>query len=228
MTDFQSFQWLLDSVIVQWFIAIILTISAILIIWQIRVQTNAQKGANFVKVIEMLNDEKMIQSIDALYVHSRLISKETDNKGKPVFTGIDDLKNTDESMPVDIKNHVIKVRETYHSVGVMLSTNLFDIIPFLMLQSSQVRDMWDLLSKNIKTVREQREKNKNDAPLLRGFEYLGELSNFWSIISYGEKSFLTNFPIFIPMPDSPLFVLRVFLYKKFQTNVKKKTKIKKR
>ena len=70
MIDFQSFQWLLDSVIVQWFIAIILTISAILIIWQIRVQTKAQKGTNFVKVIEMLNDEKMIQSIDALYVHS--------------------------------------------------------------------------------------------------------------------------------------------------------------
>ncbi len=227
MPEFPSFEWFNSSgEIAQWFVVVILIISAILIGRQIHVQTKTRKGANFVKVIEMLNDEKMINSIESLYTFSNLESRE-DKQGKIIFYGKDELKKLDKLLPVDIKNAVIKVRETYHAVGVMLGSNLIDIIPFLMLQSSQVRDMWNLLSENIENVRQERQKKENDVPHWKGFEYIGEIGNFWSIISLDEKRFLTSSPIFFPKPGNPIFNLRMYLHKKFGKNSMKKNKEKK-
>ena len=182
MPEFPSLEWFYDSgEIAQWFVVAVLIISAILISRQIHEQTKTRKGGNFVKVIEMLNDEKMVQSIESLYDFSNWQAK--DEHGDIIFSGADELRNPDNLLPLDVKNNVIKVRETYHSVGVMLGARLIDFIPFLMLQSSKVRDMWNLLSENINMVREERQKNKNDVPQWRGFEYVGELGNFWSIVS---------------------------------------------
>jgi len=220
MPEFPSLEWFYDSgEIAQWFVVAVLIISAILISRQIHEQTKTRKGGNFVKVIEMLNDEKMVQSIESLYDFSSWQAK--DEQGDIIFSGADELRNPDNLLPLDVKNNVIKVRETYHSVGVMLGARLIDFIPFLMLQSSKVRDMWNLLSENINMVREERQKNKNDVPQWRGFEYVGEMGNFWSIVSLDEKMFFTTNPFFLPKPGTPFFRLRIYLYEKFSKNSKK-------
>ena len=213
MAQFSPLDWFQSNIdLAQWFVVGILVISAILIIWQISEQTKSRKGSNFVKVIELLTDEKMLRSVEAIYNFSKYESKEKDSQGIPVFRGIEELKKSDHALPKDIKNAVIKIREIYHSVGVMLGTRLVDRIPFLMLQSSQARDMWELLVENIEKVREERMRNENDVPLWMGFEFLGKLTYYWSIISFGEKMFLTGYPIFIPMPDSSAYRFRIFLH----------------
>lgn len=222
MPEFPSFEWFNSSgEIAQWIVIAILSISALLIGRQIHEQTKTRKGANFVNVIQMLNAEKMIISIESLYTFSNLVSKD-EKQVKIIFSGKDELKKPDKFLPSDIKNHVIKVRETYHAVGVMLGARLIDVIPFLMLQSSQVRDMWSLLSENIEFVREERQKKENDVPQWRGFEYIGKLCSFWSMISFDEKKFFTSYPIFLPKPGNPFFNLRIYLHKKFSKNQKKK------
>lgn len=216
MSQHTILDWFSQNVeLAQWFVVGILAISAILIIWQIREQTKTRKGGNFIKVIEILNEDKMLQSLESVYNYSRWESKEKDDQGKPLFRGIDELKNSDTNLSEDIRGEAIRIRENYHVVGVMIKTGLINKVPFMYLQSTQVRDMWELLNENIQKMRDERKRNEDEILHWRGFEWLAKICEYWLVISFAEKSFILSFPSWFPEPGYPLFELRMYINKKF-------------
>ena len=212
MSPSSIFEWFNQTGnLAQWIVAFILLISAILIIWQIREQTKTRKGENFIKVIEILNDDQMKQSIESIYSYSKYESLEQDATGHKNFLGSEELKKVDLQLPKDIRESVIRVRENYHLIGTMMRTGMIDKIPFLILHSMQVRDMWSLLSENIKKIREQRSAGITKDPYFYGFEWLTELCIFWRSVSSFERGlYSTIFSSFVPVPLSPIFRIRMY------------------
>ena len=162
------------SGLAQWLVVIILASSAGLILKQIKTQNTVSRGQNFLELIKMINDTEHIQGLNLIF--------EEYEKNPDIF------KKSDSELPEHIKNAVLRVKNNYHSIGLILHVKMVGQVEFLKLHSRESRYAWDILKINHEKTNESRNKNeKNPDEYHRGFRILGLTSSFWLRLTFWER-----------------------------------------
>lgn len=171
----ETFHWFDNHPgIAQWFVVSILAISAILVLQQIKTQNTISKGQNFLELIKIVTTEDHIQSLDLICTEYQ--------KNPDIF------KKKDSEMPEHIRKAVLRIKNNYHSIGLMLFAKMFGESEFLKFHSREARDAWEILNENYEIMNNERNKNrKKPEEYYRGFKFVGLASIFWLDLSFLEK-----------------------------------------
>ena len=207
MTQTFSFEWFKETGdLAQWLIFVALIISAIFIFWQIKEQTHARKGENFQKIIDILSSDSHSKTVDLMYDYSRMGAGQNGKKTRL-------LHNPDSKLPSEIKDDVNRIRKNHEAVGLMVYVNMVDSLDFLLLYSTEVRDMWNILMKNMKRTTKERNKGKlKSETYFEYFDYIGKFCDYWKKLTKIERSFFKEWG-FLPNPDSWSFKIRYHFLK---------------
>ena len=184
----------------QWAIVIVLSLTAIVIIIQIRNQTKVNRGQNYLKMIGLLNDIHFLESLEEL---KRI------NKVNPNL-----LQKSDSQLPIKLKKQFSKVRNTYQAIGSMIYDRMVNDFLFLFAYSLDVKDSWLMLKENVEKTNEEIKKEQlSEETYFVFFRYIREMSLFWRCLSPHTRLFLRDLNIFSVNPNSFLFVSITFILK---------------
>lgn len=176
----------------QWVIALVLGITAIVILVQIKNQTRAKKVENYLKVVELLGSKEFSES----YEEIKILFKTSPSL----------LNRSDSQLPINLKPHVSKIKETYQAIGSMIYSGMVDEYLFLFAFSLNGRDAWHMLKENVnKTNDEINKEQLNEEMYHSFFKYVGIMCIFWRSFSSRSRLFLLNNGILSVKPNSLLF-----------------------
>jgi len=201
----EFYAWFLEygEFVAQWFVVIILVISAGLIYNQMKAQNTVRTGENFLRLADYLNKEEHKKNVDII-----ISEKNKDPES---------IKKSDSELTPELQTAISRVRDNYHVIGMMLNSKMVHPLDFVKLHYREGRDIWNLLEENVKKTNEERKISKKmGEEYFRGFSYVGEICNFWHQLSNAER-YLVITGWFSINPESIYFHIRTFF-----TNLRKK------
>ena len=187
----------------QWLIFFVLLATAITIMIQISNQTRAMKAENYFKIVERLTDNDFLESYEKIKTIFRL---------SPTL-----LQKSDSQLPLDLKIHVSKVKETYQAIGSIIYSEVVDEFLFLFAYSLNGRDAWLMLEENVTKTNEEIKKEQLVEEMYHVFfKYLGSMCLFWRSHSPYTRRYLANTRIVSVKPNSVYFIIRTYILKLFR------------